>query len=179
MARLHAQEEQDFTDITDAMNAIGVDTGAPPGLVGDDANDAPASQICVSGISAARRDACVLAIGALHTAAPWRQLDPPHIVEAFIAGKRYYLGCMGGGGHCEPTLAIYATFDDAESVIDAGPMNLQHPMYRIQFGQLAQPQPAADRAICTHLLGRRAFNRGSAYPAAWRSSNVAGCPRRA
>ena len=104
---------------------------------------------------------CVRAFGALHAAAPWRTTNFDTKIEAVIAGRRYFIACDGGDGE-KPTLAIYASYADAQPRNEAK----QHDSYLVTFGGFfarreAQPRP--------RLTGRFA----SSFSARTRSTGAA------
>ena len=100
----------------------------------------------------------------------WLRLFPDHCIEAVIAKKRYYLTCMGGGGGCVPTLAIYASRDNATAAASRGPMGSTGEMLKLPFGEQFfeggedREQADADRLACDRALGEGAFANGRAYP---------------
>ena len=164
LSQFRTKEAEGITDVEEAMRSICVDMGMPE----DDARAtelrASQPQICVASIPTDRLEACVRAFGALHAAAPWRTTNFDTKVEAVIAGRRYFIACDGGDGE-KPTLAIYASYADAQPRNEAK----QHDTYLVTFGGFfarreAQPPPEADREVCEFILGAGAFDKGRAYP---------------
>ena len=164
LSQFRTKEAEGITDVEEAMRSICVDMGMPE----DDARAtelrASQPQICVASIPTDRLEACVRAFGALHAAAPWRTTNFDTKVEAVIAGRRYFIACDGGDGE-KPTLAIYASYADAQPRNEAK----QHDSYLVTFGGFfarreAQPPPETDREVCEFILGAGAFDGGRAYP---------------
>ena len=164
LSQFRTKEAEGITDVEEAMRSICVDMGMPE----DDARAtelrASQPQICVASIPTERLHMCVRAFGALHAAAPWRTTNFDTKVEAVIAGRRYFIACDGGDGE-KPTLAIYASYADAQPRNEAK----QHDTYLVTFGGFfarreAQPPPETDREVCEFILGAGAFDGGRAYP---------------
>ena len=164
LSQFRTKEAEGITDVEEAMRSICVDMGMPE----DDARAtelrASQPQICVASIPTDRLHMCVRAFGALHAAAPWRTTNFDTKVEAVIAGRRYFIACDGGDGE-KPTLAIYASYADAQPRNEAK----QHDSYLVTFGGFfarreAQPPPETDREVCEFILGAGAFDGGRAYP---------------
>ena len=164
LSQFRTKEAEGITDVEEAMRSICVDMGMPE----DDARAtelrASQPQICVASIPTERLHMCVRAFGALHAAAPWRTTNFDTKIEAVIAGRRYFIACDGGDGE-KPTLAIYASYADAQPRNEAK----QHDSYLVTFGGFfarreAQPPPETDREVCEFILGADAFDGGRAYP---------------
>ena len=161
LSQFRTKEAEGITDVEEAMRSICVDMGMPE----DDARAtelrASQPQICVASIPTDRLHMCVRAFGALHAAAPWRTTNFDTKIEAVIAGRRYFIACDGGDGE-KPTLAIYASYADAQPRNEAK----QHDSYLVTFGGFfarreAQPRP--------RLTGRFA----SSFSARTRSTGAA------